>query len=149
MRIPVDLFLKMNFDLSELVGQSLTVVQKEGSSWSFHLSGGDSVFTEEPWRLVTCGGILVSSTDDKENFGLMETVDAGEQLADELQGEPIGMVHYDPSTGDLKFEFSSRRVLQFLQLSSGYEAWRLHLHDAEFICLGGGALAEFPHARPV
>ena len=139
----------MNFDLSALVGQSLTVVQKEGSSWSFHLSGGDAVFTEEPWRLVTPNGILISSTDDKESFGLMETVDAGEQLANELQGEPVGIVHHDPSTGDLKFEFAARRVLQFLQLSSGYEAWRLHMRDAEYICLGGGALAEFPRARPV
>lgn len=139
----------MNFDLSELVGQSLTVVQKEGSSWSFHLSGGDAVFTEGAWRLITPNGILISSVDDKENFGLTEAVDAGEQLANELQGDPVKMVHYDSFTGDLSFEFATRRVLQFLQLSSGYEAWRLHLHDAEYICLGGGALAEFPFARPV
>ena len=139
----------MNFDLSELVGQSLTVVQKEGGSWSFHLGGGDAIFTEEPWRLVSPNGVLISSADDQENFGQPEAVDSGDQLMTELQGDAISAVHYDVGSGDLKLEFPSGRVLQFLQLSSGYESWRLHLRDAEFICLGGGALAEFPRPRPV
>lgn len=137
----------MNFDLSELVGQSLTVVQKEGSSWSFHLSGGDAIYTEEPWRLVTPQGILISSADDQKNFGLEEALDAGEQLANELQGESVGAVQSDSCTGDLKLEFGAGRVLEFLQLSSGCESWRLHLRGTEFICLGGGALAEFPRQR--
>jgi len=139
----------MNFDLSELVGQSLTVVQKEGGSWSFHLSGGDAIFTEEPWRLVSPNGVLISSADDQENFGPQDALDSGELLTTELQGDPINGVQYVVGSGDLKLEFSSGRVLQFLQLSSGYESWRLHLRDTEFICLGGGALAEFPRPRPV
>jgi hypothetical protein len=139
----------MNFDLSELVGQSLTTVQREGNSWSFHLSGGDAIFTEEPWRLLTPHGTLISSSDDQENFGLGETVDAGDQLTSELHDEAVSGAHYDICSGDLNLEFSRDRTLQFLQLSSGYESWRLHLHDAEFICLGGGGLAEFPRPRPV
>jgi hypothetical protein len=139
----------MNFDLSELVGQSLAMVQREGSSWAFHLSGGDAIFTEEPWRLLTPNGLFVSSEDDQESFGQTETVDAGEELAEELQGAAITAAHYDVCSGDLVMEFPGDRVLQFLQLSSGYESWRLHLRDAEFICLGGGGLAEFPHLRPV
>jgi hypothetical protein len=142
-------FFRMNFDLSELVGQSLTVVQRESNSWSCHLSGGVVISTEEPWRLVTPNGILISSTDDQEVFGLMEAVDAGEQLTTELLGETIGVTCYDAATGDLKLEFAAGRVLQFLQLSSGFESWRLQLHDTEFICLGGGALAEFPRPRAV
>jgi hypothetical protein len=139
----------MNFDLSELVGQSLTVVQKEGNSWSFHLSGGDVVITEEPWRFLTPKGLFVSSMDDQQFFGLANSVDAGEQLASELQGESVSIVHHDPCTGDLKLEFGAGRVLQFLQLSRGYESWRLYMRDTEFICLGGGALAEFTRPRPV
>jgi hypothetical protein len=141
-------YLKMNFDLSELAGQSLTQVRKEGSSWFFSLSGGDALFTEAPWRLVTPHGIAVSSTDDLESFGLPEPLDAGECLAQELLEEPIIRADYDPRTGDLELETAGGRRLQFLQLSGGFESWRLHLRDTEFICLGGGALAEFPRPRP-
>lgn len=139
----------MNFDPSELVGQSLTLVRNEGMSWSFILSGGDAIFTEEPWRVVTPQGILISSLDDRERFGLPAPIDAAEAVTDALQGEMVIGASYDPRTGDLEIEISGDRKLQFLQLSSGYESWRLHLHDTEFICLGGGALAEFPRARTV
>lgn len=138
----------MNFDLSELAGQSLTQVRKEGSSWFFSLNGGDALFTEAPWRLVTPQGIAISSADDQESFGLAESIEAGERLAQELLGEPFLRAVYDPRTGDLELEISGERRLQFLQLSVGFESWRLHLRDAEFICLGGGALAEFPRPRP-
>jgi hypothetical protein len=146
MRKPIDLFLRMNLDLSELVGQSLTMVQREGNTWSFHLSGGDTIFTEEPWRLMTPHGTRISSEDDRVSFGETEMVDAGDQLIAELQGEAVENARYDGS-GDLSLVFSGDRTLQFLQLSSGYESWRLHLKDAEFICLGGGGLAEFPRSH--
>ncbi len=137
----------MNFDFSELVGQSLTLVRNEGASWSFILSGGDAIFTEEPWRLVTPQGILIASMDDRERFGLPSAIDAAEAVTEALQGEVVTRVRYDPCTGDLEIKINGDRKLQFLQLSSGYESWRLHLRDTEFICLGGGALAEFPRAR--
>lgn len=137
----------MNVDLSELVGLSLTTVQREGSSWGFHLSGGDAIFTEAPWRLLTPNGLFISSGDDQERFGQPEIVDAGDELTEELQGAAITAAHYIVGTGDLIMEFPAGRILQFLQLSSGYESWRLHLRDAEFICLGGGGLAEFPRLR--
>lgn len=137
----------MNFDPTELVGQSLTLVRNEGTSWSFLLSGGDAIFTEEPWRVVTLQGILISSMDDQEHFGQSSPIDAEEVVTAALQGESITLATYDARTGDLGIHFSGDRVVQFLQLSSGYESWRLHLHDSEFICLGGGALAEFPRAK--
>lgn len=142
-------FYRMNFDLSELVGQSLTLVRNEGTSWAFIFSGADAIFTEEPWRVVTPQGILISSLDDRERFGLPAPIDAGEAVIEALQGEDVTGATYDPCTGDLEIEISGDRKLQFLQLSSGYESWRLHLRDTEFICLGGGALAEFPRARTV
>lgn len=135
---------KMMLDCSELVGQSLTLVRKDGRTWSFHFNGGDLIATEEPWRLMTPQGIHVSSDDHFESFGLPDPIDAGLRVFGALSEFPIQNARRDPRTGDLLIEFPDGRTLQFLQLSSGYESWRLHLSAAEFICLGGGALAEFP-----
>lgn len=139
----------MQVDLTELVGQSLTLVRKEDRSWSFLFSGGDALFTEEPWRLMGPNGILAASEDDQEKFGLPDSVDSLNQVTDALVGMPVIAARHDPRSGDLRVEFPDGRTLEFLQLSGGYEAWRLHLRDTEFICLGGGALAEFPRTRPV
>lgn len=139
----------MNFDCADLVGQSLTLVQREGGSWSFHFSGGSLISTEEPWRLLTPEGLHVSSLDDLEGFGLCETVNAAERVTEALQGEAITAAAWDSRSGDLNLHLNGERTLQFLQLSAGYESWRLVLNDGEFICLGGGVIAEFPHSRAV
>lgn len=137
----------MNFDCAELVGQSLTLVQREGESWSFHFSGGSMISTEEPWRLLTPEGLHVASPDDLECFGLCEPVNAAERVTEALQGDAVLAAAWDARSGDLNLHLSGERTLQFLQLSAGYESWRLTLRGGEFICLGGGVIAEFPHAR--
>jgi len=41
-------------------------------------------------------------------------------------------------------KLSGRAQLQMLQMSCGYESWRLFVGDSETICTGGGAIARFP-----
>ena len=50
-------------------------------------------------------------------------------------------------TADLIIDFGGHCLLQFLQMSSGYESWRLYIRGNETICIGGGDIAYFP--RPV
>ena len=70
-------------------------------------------------------------------------VDAGGRVTKELGSDNISDLSHDPQTGDLFLRFSGDRYLQFLQLSCGYEAWRLYMGDLEYICMGGGEYASF------
>jgi hypothetical protein len=47
-------------------------------------------------------------------------------------------------SGDLTIQFPGGIYLQLLQLSSGYESWRLSTDSGESICIGGGSIAHFP-----
>jgi len=134
----------MKLDATPLIGQAITSVNKKDFSWFFVFDNGDQIVTESPWRLVTDQGIVVTSEDHEQSFGLPLPVDATESVKATLGSTPITDIHDDTKTGDLFIRFSGGRHLQFLQLSSGYEGWRLRIGDCEFICKGGGGYTSFP-----
>ena len=128
----------MTFDTSPLLGQSVVSITKRDYSWYVTLSGGDSIDIDSAWRLVDEGRIVVTSEDHGHQFGLPAPVDAAKRVTETLKSDPIIKVTHNASTGDLLLEFSLGRHLEFLQLSCGYESWRLLLNGKEYICMGGG-----------
>ncbi len=133
----------MLLDLTPLVGQSISSVEKNDYTWSFRLSGADCLFTEQSWRLITGDGILVTSEDHAQLFGLPRPFDAPELVKSTLKSDLILEANHDLKTGDLVLKFSADRYVQFLQMSCGYESWKLRIRDREFICLGGGQYTSF------
>ncbi len=131
----------MNIDPSPLVGQFLSRGDKTDSSWLFEFSQGDVICTESEWRLVTTEGVHVTSEDHGHRFGLAAPVDALERVRIIIGSDPVIQAIHEANTGDLFVKFADQRYFQFLQLSCGYESWRLFLADREFICLGGGQYA--------
>ena len=98
--------------------------------------------TEAEWRLIKDGRIVVTSDDHGQQFGLPQPVDAAEELSS-IVGRTVDEAAISSTTGDLTIIFSGRAQLQLLQMSSGYESWRLFARDSQTICCGGGKIAYF------
>jgi hypothetical protein len=78
-------------------------------------------------------------------FGLPTPVDAGQQAASLLLG-PITGAELAPITSDLRIRFGATFTLEFLNTSSGHEAWHLVIREGErkareVVALGGGDVA--------
>jgi hypothetical protein len=133
----------MHLNLKPLIGQSIVTLEKRDYTWCFGFSGGDSLATEQAWRLVMHDGLMVTSEDHAQQYGMPKPVDAAEILKNDVSSLPITDASHDVKTGDLFLRFSDQKYVQFLQLSCGYESWRLMVGKREFICLGGGEYASF------
>ena len=131
---------------SPLVGQRLLSVEKIDYSWCFDFSGEVSLATESSWRLINEDRIVVTSEDHGHQFGLPEPVDAARVLSS-MVGRTAEGAAIDASSGDLIIEFSGRVRLQLLQMSFGYESWRLSVRGSETICTGGGEIVHFRQAQ--
>jgi len=112
--------------------------------WTFIFSTGATVTTQALWRVLT-DGIVVTSEDQNQQFGLPTPVDAGQRAASLLLGQAT-KVEVTPVTSDLRISFDSESALELLNTSSGYEGWHLVVREdggtaTELIALGGGELA--------
>jgi hypothetical protein len=126
----------------QLVGRRLQSLEKRDYSWFFGFADDLSVVTESPWRLIADDRIATTSEDNGHQFGLPEPVDAAENVLRRTSGQSVTAAAIDPDTGDLSIEFSGMARIQLLQMSSGYEAWRIYAPAAEFVCTGGGDIDE-------
>jgi hypothetical protein len=129
--------------LPNVTGARLQSVQKKDYTWFFGFTDSVRVTTESPWRLLFPDGIVVTSEDHGHQFGLPSPVDASAKVSMTLKKAPIRTSRIDASTGDLFLSFPDGTLLQFLQMSSGYEAWSLCVGDNTFICTGGGEINTF------
>ena len=130
----------MSDDISTIHGHRIRAVEKLDYSWFFTVSDEIRVVTESEWRLVMGGKVFTSSEDHEQKFGLPKPVDAVAEVLSKIENLAIQTADIDESTGDLFLRFSPRDYLQFLQLSSGYESWRLFLKGTGLICGGGGEI---------
>jgi hypothetical protein len=137
----------MSDDFKLFVGALLRSVEKKDYSWFFAFGDPLRIVTESPWRFITPEGIIVTSEDHGQQFGLPQPVDAGERVMSRLTALQVQSVSCDPKTGDLCVSFADKLYLQFLQISCGYESWRTITEQGESICMGGGEIAYFPTAK--
>jgi hypothetical protein len=132
----------MKQDISWLIGRQLIEIRKMDYSWSFRLDDGSVISTESTWRIITVSGIVITSEDHEQQFGLPAPLDAAKVATREIVGHSITKCRLDSATGDLHLDLGSRR-LQFLCLSSGYESWQITHGEQNLICTGGGKIVEF------
>ncbi len=136
----------MEPDIAWLTGRRLTAIEKLDWSWFFRLDDAGVIATETAWRMITPQGVVVTSEDHEQKFGLPAPLNAANVVRKEIGGLIVSGYHLDPKTGDLNLEFGSV-TLQFLCTSSGYESWRITHGTLELICTGGGKL--YPYERKV
>lgn len=130
--------------LKPLISHQLLSVEKLDYSWLFRFAGGITVATESFWRLINEGRIVVTSEDHGQLFGLTVPVDAVAAVLSSIGDRQVESAKISESSGDLTIEFKGRAALQLLQMSAGYESWRLSVGGTEIICTGGGEIAHFP-----
>ena len=129
--------------IPKIAGARLCSVEKKDYSWFFSFTDNISVATEDAWRFVNANRIVVTSEDHGQQFDLPNPVNSSVCVLSVVQDTLTRSFRIDTSTGDLFVYFSDDMFLQFLQMSGGYEAWRLFVGDCEFICTGGGEIARF------
>ncbi len=131
----------MKPDVTALIGHALRSVEQRDYSWFFVFGDDMSVATEAPWRFITTDRILVTSEDHGHQFGLPAPVDAGARVMSRMDGLRISAAAVHNITGDFTVYFGQEIYLQFLQMSCGYESWRLYIRGAATVCMGGGEIA--------
>jgi hypothetical protein len=124
-----------------LVGRLLESLEKKDYSWFFRFGEGITVGTESEWRFIADGHILVTSSDHGHQFGLPSPVDSTAEVMSRTATHIVRAASISEATGDLRIDFAAGLQLQFLQMSSGYESWRLSAPGLSVICGGGGRLA--------
>jgi hypothetical protein len=129
-------------NIFNITGVRLRSVEKKDYSWFFIFTDNVSI-AADTWRFVNGDRIVVTSEDHGHEFGLPSPVDASVRVLSAVQDVPIQTSRIETATGDLFVYFSDGMFLQFLQMSCGYEAWRLFVGEREFICTGGGEIAVF------
>ncbi len=129
------------FNGAPLVGQRLLSVEKKNYTWLFVFSADVSIATESAWRVIERHRIVVGSEDHDQRFGRPSPVNAGNEVLTRAQGGIVEAVSVAADTGDLTISFSTTTYLQLLQLSSGYESWRLVANGQQTVCTGGGSIA--------
>ena len=124
--------------LKKMIGARLRGLMKKDYTWFFAFTDGVSILTEDRWRLLSKEQIEVTSEDHLQKFGLPGPLDAAEQVRGMIGDGPIVDARVNPRTGDLSLVFTDQVELEFLQTSSGYEAWRATVPGDELICGGAG-----------
>ena len=127
-----------------LIGLALRSVEKKDYSWIFVFADDISIMTEDAWRLLSADGIVITSQDHGHQFGLPAPVDAAKSVLAGVSMKVVVTASITRPTADLTLDFGGHSHLQFFQLSSGYESWRLYSHGSQTICIGGGDIAHFP-----
>jgi hypothetical protein len=132
---------KNGIDMAQaLLGRRLLSIERRESIWAFGFDRDVTVITETLWRLLHEGVIARTSEDDEQMFGLAQPVNAATDVRRVLSGNAGVVVEVSCKDGDLHIRFSGATTLQFLQTSSGYEAWHLNTPTGEVHCLGGGTI---------
>jgi hypothetical protein len=139
----------MPADLSWLIGKRLIEAHKKDYTWFFVFSGGGCISTESAWRFVKVDHIHVTSEDDGQLFGLKEPINAGSCVLEATREANVLECRVTSSTADLQLEFGGGTRLEFLTMSSGYEAWRTQNGSGVVFCTGGGKLTVLPPNQDV
>lgn len=103
---------------------ALSGVQALEFGWSFAFSNGVVLGVDGVWRILGPSGLLFTSQDHGESFGLPAPIDARAAAVAKLGGAVVA-VNLEAGTADVRIRFHGDVALEVLTLSSGYEAWHL------------------------
>jgi hypothetical protein len=130
-----------------LIGSDLSSLVHLGSGeWQFGFGDHCTLTTYSLWRIIRTTGIVVTSEDHGQQFGLPHSVDVCEAVMNAVQiSLGVTEVLIAPATADLRLNFGPSVSLDVINSSAGYEAWQLSLRlEAEtlqLVAMGGGSLS--------
>jgi hypothetical protein len=122
---------------SILVGQRLVRVECSGShvfNFEFELA---KLQVECLWRIINETKLLLTSSDDKQKYGLPAQIDALAGAIEYLSGQVVASAQIHEPSADLLLTFRNGVSLQVLSEFSGYEAWNLSNNGNLLVAMGG------------
>lgn len=129
------------FDFSWMVGRHAQILFSE-PAWFVVFEDSLGITADCPWRLIHDGGIVVSSDDHKQRFGLPVPIDAAKLASSSLAGLEVQRVELREGTADLFISFQQDWKLEIIPFSSGYESWQVTIPSGKtVIAQGRGRLA--------
>ena len=126
---------------SILLGQRLMRVERSGSpvfNFEFELA---RLQVECLWRIINETKLLLTSSDDKQKYGLPAPIDALAAANEYLSGQVVASAQLRQPSADLVLAFRNGVSLQVLSEFSGYEAWNLS-HSGNILVAMGGIVAK-------
>ena len=121
-----------------LADQPLSFVRRE-ADWV--LEFGQSVFlcVESFWRFRNAQGLLLTSEDDGQRFGLPAPINAEERANALASGNKVISATIDPTTADIRIALTNEIVCEIVTNSSGYESWQAYENKpgGELLGVGG------------
>jgi hypothetical protein len=130
-----------------LVGSTLQGVTRHEYSWTFAFETAD-VSAQCLWRMVSGGRVVLTSSDDGQQFGLPEPLDAEVGAKAVLLHRCVSALTVDAETADLRITFENGARLEFLSTSAGYEAWQLNKPGSCIVAGNQGQLSEAQYVKP-
>lgn len=112
--------------------------------WRFLFEKLEFIQTGCLWRIVRDNGVILTSEDHGQQFGLPAPIDAGSKAMEELASATIRAVVLREATADLLIEFEKGLRLEIIPMSSGYEAWEVNGPGRVcFVAQGGGQICSW------
>lgn len=95
----------------------------ETNEWEFKFENDNRLSSSDWWRIVSSDGVILTSNDHDQQYGLPEPIQAGAMAFRELRDSKVVGISIVAPTQDLHLEFENGKVLQILSSFSGYENW--------------------------
>ena len=112
---------------SVLVGTELASLVRLGDHcWQIGLHDHCTITTDSLWRLLGPSGIIVTSEDEGQRFGLPAPINVCELVMGSITTRmAVKALSISPVTADLRLDFGQGVILEIVSSSCGYEAWSL------------------------
>ena len=121
---------------ARLEGLAVSKIEKlPPDYWVFKFGNGVVLSTQSQWRLLSPIAILLTSEDDGQKYGLPKPVDAVASIRKLLENRVVAKAQVEHASADFTTYFDNGTVLQIVNLSSGYEAWKLE-SEGDFLMVG-------------
>jgi hypothetical protein len=132
-----------DIDLAWLIDCTIKSVSfHEPLVWSFAFAPGRTLQVESLWRVITPRGVVLTSNDHGQRFGLPSPVDASKEVSILLASKAITSVTVDELTSDLTIAFGPELRLEVVATSAGYESWQIHdSAGVNYVAQGGGKVS--------
>ena len=113
---------------------------EDADSWHFYFE--DKIYASSSgfWRLLEANRIVFVSLDNRQQFGLHETLVRVENVTKLLTGKKLTELKVDKDTADLTLTISDDIKIQIFITSSGYETYDFSIEGKRYIGLGSGEI---------
>ena len=115
----------------------------QSGTWHFSFNDGLAITLECFWRLFSENGIVWTSNDHNQIYGLPNPIDLQKEFFALLNLQELLRIERVEKTGDLSIEFTNGYYLEAYTDSSGYECWQIQYQGSRYVGMGQGEFVRY------